>query len=216
MDAARTGGELVGQLTPEALASGLAPSRFAALAPRARSESVRDPRSRNVICAEVYSPEAHGCIGLISSGTSSEESAFLDASAAGPGGQEAEDVFFITSSRLVSQDTDSAYDVYDAHICSTAVPCPTSAPVSPPPCTAESCRAAPTPEPGVFAAPPSSTLTGNGNTTTSPLSPPSPQPLTTAQKLSKALEACKKKPKGKRHTCETQARRTYDNKNSKT
>jgi len=166
--------------------------------------------------ADVYSPEAHGCIGLISSGTSSEESAFLDASAAGPGGQEAEDVFFITSSRLVSQDTDSAYDVYDAHICSTAVPCPTSAPVSPPPSTAESCRAAPTPEPGVFAAPPSSTLTGNGNTTTSPLSPPaSSPPLTRAQKLSKALEACKKKAKSKRHACETQARRTYGAKGSK-
>jgi hypothetical protein len=165
--------------------------------------------------AEVYSPEAQGCIGLISSGSSSEESAFLDASAAGPGGQEAEDVFFITSSRLAPQDTDTAYDLYDAHICSTVAPCPTSGLVSPPACTAESCRATPTPEP-TLAAPPTSTVTGNGNTTPPPPpSSPAPRSLTTAQKLSKALAACKKKPKSKRHTCETHARRTYNNKHTK-
>jgi hypothetical protein len=165
--------------------------------------------------AEVYSPEADGCIGLISSGSSDEESAFLDASATGPGGQEAEDVFFLTSSRLSPQDTDNAYDVYDAHICSTNVPCPTSALVSPPPCNAaESCRSAPSPEPGVFGAPPSSSLTGNGNITPPPPAPPAP--LTRAQKLSKALAACKKKKaKSKRHACETQARRTYSTKKKK-
>ncbi len=164
--------------------------------------------------AEVYSPEADGCIGLISSGTSSEESAFLDASATGPGGQEAEDVFFITSSRLAPEDTDTAYDVYDAHICSTAAPCPTTALVSPPPCNAESCKTTATPEPGIFGAPPSSSPIGNGNVTPAP-PPPAPRPLTRAQKLSKALAACRRKPKSKRHACETQAQRLYGTKKYK-
>ncbi len=41
-----------------------------------------------------------GCIGLISSGTASQESAFLDASESG------EDVFFLTAAQLVPADTD--------------------------------------------------------------------------------------------------------------
>ena len=64
--------------------------------------------------------EGAGCLGLISSGTSGEESAFLDASGMGPGGQEGEDVFFLTAAKLSPSDTDTALDVYDAHICSTA------------------------------------------------------------------------------------------------
>ena len=40
--------------------------------------------------------EAAGCVGLISSGTSLEESAFLDASESG------EDVFFLSSARLAA------------------------------------------------------------------------------------------------------------------
>src|SRR5664280_921493 len=62
--------------------------------------------------------DTNGCQALISSGTSSDESAFLDASATG------EDVFFLSSSKLVGADRDNALDVYDAHVCTTAVPCP--------------------------------------------------------------------------------------------
>ena len=61
-----------------------------------------------------------GCIGLISSGTSSQESAFLDASENG------DDVFFLTAAQLVPADTDDAYDIYDAHVCSEASPCTSS------------------------------------------------------------------------------------------
>ncbi len=71
-----------------------------------------------------YEPEgvgsctySSGCIGLISSGTSNQESAFLDASENG------DDVFFMTSAQLVPADTDDAYDIYDAHVCSESSPC---------------------------------------------------------------------------------------------
>jgi hypothetical protein len=57
-----------------------------------------------------YSAISGGCVSLISSGTSSGESAFLDASESG------KDVFFLTKSRLTTKDVDSAFDVYDASV----------------------------------------------------------------------------------------------------
>jgi hypothetical protein len=108
--------------------------------------------------------EPAGCVGLISSGSSSEESAFLDASGKGPGGEEGEDVFFMTASRLVPADVDDALHIYDAHECSTAVPCPPPPGSVPPACTtAESCRAASPPQPGIYGPPPSATFSGEGN-----------------------------------------------------
>ncbi len=81
-----------------------------------------------------------GCVGLISAGTGSADSVFMDASASG------NDVFFITRDRLVPQDFDGSYDMYDAHVCTASEPCPASPPVSPPPCTTgDSCKPAPTP-----------------------------------------------------------------------
>jgi hypothetical protein len=106
---------------------------------------------------------AGGCVSLISSGTSGEESVFLDASATGAGGEEGEDVFFLSASRLASEDVDNSLDVYDAHECSPAAPCLT-APVSPPPCTSgDSCKLAPSLQPAIFGAPPSATFMGAGN-----------------------------------------------------
>lgn len=98
-----------------------------------------------------------GCVSLLSSGTSADESVFLDASESG------NDVFFLTSERLVKQDTDTAFDVYNAHVCSSASPC-FSAPESSVPCTtADACRAASPPQPEVFGAPASATFSGSGN-----------------------------------------------------
>jgi len=57
--------------------------------------------------AGVYSAGAGGCLSLISSGQSSEDSEFIDASSDG------RDVFFTTISSLVAEDTDSI-DLYDA------------------------------------------------------------------------------------------------------
>jgi NHL repeat len=105
---------------------------------------------------------AGGCVSLISSGTSAEESAFLDASENG------EDVFFLTAARLTPQDVDNSFDVYDAHVCSPASPC-VSAPVSPPPCTSgDACKTAPSPQPELFGPAPSATFSGTGNVVESP------------------------------------------------
>jgi hypothetical protein len=51
-----------------------------------------------------------GVISLISSGTSSQEALLIGASANGS------DVFFMTHSQLVAQDTDSSTDIYDARV----------------------------------------------------------------------------------------------------
>jgi hypothetical protein len=111
--------------------------------------------------ASVYVPAAGGCVSLISAGTSSAESTFYDASENG------DDVFFTTTSKLVASDYDTALDVYDAHVCSSAVPCVTS-PVSPPPCTSgDSCKPAPSPQPEIFGPAPSATFNGAGNVTPS-------------------------------------------------
>ena len=74
-----------------------------------------------------------GCVGLISAGTSAEESAFMDASETGG------DVFFLTLSRLLPQDYDTSFDVYDAHECTAAAPCAPPAALAPPPCTDGRC-----------------------------------------------------------------------------
>ncbi|HWX46180.1 MAG TPA: hypothetical protein VNY52_12765 [Solirubrobacteraceae bacterium] len=104
-----------------------------------------------------FSERSDGCVGLVSSGTSSQESAFYDASESG------DDVFFLTASRLSPADYDTSLDVYDAHVCSAAVPC-VSVPVPPPPCTSgDSCKVAPSPQPEVFGATPSATFSGAGN-----------------------------------------------------
>jgi DNA-binding beta-propeller fold protein YncE len=152
-----------------------------------------------------FSEKSGGCIGLISSGTSSEESAFLDASASG------NDVFFLTASKLVTQDFDTSLDVYDAHVCSEAIPCLAPLPVAPPPCsTGDSCKAAPSLQPAIFGASGSATFSGAGN-----IVAPTPKPVVTpkrstrAQKLAKAIRACAKKPKKKRAACEAQARKRY-------
>jgi hypothetical protein len=163
-----------------------------------------------------YGPEgvggcgkAAGCVSLISSGASKQESAFADASASG------NDVFFITSSRLVSLDYDNSNDIYDAHLCTASVPCRPEPPVSRPPCeTGDSCKAPPTPQPGIFGPPPSATFVGAGNAA-QPAPVTTPKSLTRKQKLAAALKACKKKRGKKRRSCESQARRRYGTKSTR-
>jgi hypothetical protein len=124
-----------------------------------------------------------GCVSLISAGTSAEESTFMDASANG------DDVFFRTASRLVAQDYDTAFDIYDAHVCSAGEPC-VSAPVAPPPCTSgDSCKAPPMLQPAIFGAPASATFSGAGN-----VPPTAPAKSTKKKSSGKA----KKRPKKKR------------------
>jgi WD40-like Beta Propeller Repeat len=159
----------------------------------------------------VFVAASNGCVGLISSGRSPEESAFLDASASGA------DVFFTTAARLSPQDFDTSADVYDAHECSAAAPCfPPPAGVLPPCESADSCKAAPSAQPEIFGAPPSATFSGPGN----PPPPPGAKPKTPAQiraeHLTKALKVCHKvKKKSKRKACERAAHKKYATKASR-
>ena len=155
--------------------------------------------------------QAGGCISLISSGASKQESAFVDASANG------DDAFFMTTGRLASADYDALYDIYDAHVCSASVPCIPAPPVSPPPCeTSDSCKAPPTPQPTIFGPPPSATFVGAGNASPPPAATKVPPPPTRAQRLAAALRACAKKKRGRaRRSCEAQARRRYGAKPSR-
>jgi hypothetical protein len=105
-----------------------------------------------------FSERSDGCVGLISSGSSSEESAFVDASENG------DDVFFVSSAQLTSAaTTGSALDVYDAHVCSALAPCSVASAPTPPCATEATCKAAPTPQPAIFGAGPSETFSGAGN-----------------------------------------------------
>ncbi len=158
-----------------------------------------------------FSADSGGCVGLVSSGRSSEESAFIDASESGG------DVFFYTSDRLVPADFDASLDMYDAHVCTTAAPCFAPPTAMPPACSTEaSCKASPSQQPDIFGAPASASFSGVGNV--SP--PPPPKGKTSAQiraeKLARALRACrKKKSRHRRHACERQAHRAYGVKSAK-
>jgi hypothetical protein len=126
-----------------------------------------------------FSERSGGCVGLISSGTSAEESAFLDAS------EDGSDVFFLTTAQLAPQDHDSALDIYDAHECTALAPCPTTV-TTPPPCsTGDACKPAPTPQPTLFGAPSSETFSGAGNVTPAP-------PAVGVKKAAKKVVKCKK------------------------
>jgi hypothetical protein len=99
-----------------------------------------------------------GCVGLISSGGSAEESAFMDASANG------NDVFFLTAARLRPEDFDNSLDMYDARVCTSSSPCLPVPSAGPPPCvTGDGCKPSPSPQPSVFGPAPSATFSGAGN-----------------------------------------------------
>jgi hypothetical protein len=153
--------------------------------------------------SSTFNAHTGGCVDLISSGQSAFESAFMDASENG------NDVFFLTSDRLTAADIDTGYDVWDAHVCSASSPCKVR-PVSPPPCSEESCKGAATPQPELFGAPPSATFSGAGNV--SPAPAVASKPLTRLQKLSKALASCRKRyrhSKKRLAVCERTAHKHY-------
>jgi hypothetical protein len=144
-----------------------------------------------------------GCLYLISTGQSRDPSYFADASASGG------DVFFFTSQQLVGEDQDHIVDIYDARV-GGGFPAP---PALRPVCEGEVCRGAPA-APPVFGAPASATFSGAGNFPPVPVA--TPRPLTGAQKLAKALKACRKDKKhSKRRACERSARKKYSFRASK-
>lgn len=162
--------------------------------------------------SDVFSEGADGCVALISSGASPEDSKFMDASETGG------DVFFLTLSRLSPQDYDTAVDMYDAHECTPLSPCAPAPALAPPACTTgDACKPAPTPQPAIFGAPASATFSGAGNIVpqASPPGTESQHSSAQARKLAQALRACGKKPKRRRAGCRAQAKRRYGAKSSR-
>ena len=162
-----------------------------------------------------------GCIGLISSGTSSHESAFLDASESGGEGEDGQtlqegggEVFFVTAAKLQPQDDSSGFVVYDAHECTTALPCLPPVEAGPGECdSASECgRGSPSGSTDMLEIQ-TGLAVGNGNIVPKQGTKPftASKPSTDAQKLAAALRKCKRtyKQRKRRQTCEAQARRKY-------
>jgi hypothetical protein len=84
--------------------------------------------------AELYVASSAGCLSLISSGQSPQDSEFLDANPSG------DDAFFTTSAGLLPQDP-GLIDVYDARA-NGGLPAP---PEPPGPCQGEACQSAAAP-----------------------------------------------------------------------
>jgi NHL repeat len=157
-----------------------------------------------------------GCVSLISGGESSHESAFLEATPDGGS------VFFLTEAQLLAgQDTDTAFDIYDARECTQASPCVGESEAAPPECDETStCRPAQPPQqvPGI--APASVTAAGPGNVTAQAKTAGKREvkaktvvkKLTRTQRLKRAIGICRKRyahSKKRRKACERGARRRY-------
>ena len=161
--------------------------------------------------------DAKGCVSLISSGTSSQESAFVDASTSG------NDAFFVTSQQLVGIDRDTNYDLYDARVCSAAAPCLTQVPSTTTQCTTgQTCNPTPpvqAPAPGPSG---SATVTGPPSVAAGGVrgfkEAPKVKTPTRAQRLAAALKTCRKKwkhSKRRRGACERRVRTRFGPKHPK-
>lgn len=164
--------------------------------------------------------QSHGCVGLVSSDSAEQESAFVDASSNG------DDAFFVTAQPLVPQDKDTNFDLYDARVCTPASPCITYHRETSEECanTAQ-CRPADGPPSATVGASGSATYTGAGNQPAGTSGPggktvkQTPKALTRTQKLTRALKSCRrryKQSRGNRAGCERQARRAYGPKKTRT
>lgn len=194
-----------------------------------RTETIPGHGPTEVGVEDVYEYEPGGvggceaaseaCVSPISSGTSPRESAFLDASASG------DDVFFLTPQSLLSTDVDEAADAYDARVCTASSPCIAPPPPPAPPCSSEAtCRTGGASSPSAFGSATSEASLGVSSVSQIRTLPskeeatPKLKPLTRAQKLNRALGACRKKhkhAKAKRQSCERQARHKYGSKQGK-
>jgi hypothetical protein len=143
--------------------------------------------------------ESGGCVHLLSSATSNDNSYLLGLSESGS------DVFFITRAQLSPEDKNEYYDVYDAREDGTE-------PVSAPSCEGTGCQGA-APSAPSFATPPSETFAGGGNFEPLPSTPVKAKKITSVsprvRALDKALKACRKLGKRRRARCEALARHRY-------
>jgi hypothetical protein len=147
---------------------------------------------------DVYEWEG-GSARLISSGVSPHDSFYLDNDLTG------DNVFFATTDGLDPQDTDAGYDVYDARV---AGGFPTSS--VPTQCSGDACQGASF-NPSVFGQPSSVTASGAGNLLPPPVKRTvRPRKSPQAGKLARALRECERKPRKRRASCRSHARKRYD------
>ncbi|MGB7686561.1 MAG: hypothetical protein WBL45_12365 [Solirubrobacterales bacterium] len=150
------------------------------------SQDVLSPRDVNGSTQDVYQWEPEGvgscnreggCVSLISSGQSPNDSMFMDSSESG------DDAFFITREKLLPRDKNQQLDLYDARVGGGFEE------VAPAPCSPESCA-------GPIASPPaqpsatSQEVSGPGN--------PKPKPKCKPGFVKKQGKCVKKKPKKKK------------------
>jgi len=121
-----------------------------------------------------------------------------------------QDIFFLTTQPLTPGDSGTEKDIYDARV-DGGFPVMTSAP-----CSGEACQGSMTLQPQPPGTSASAAFNGPGSPpaaeapSANPNSKAKSKPLTRAQKLAKALKACKSKHnKKKRAACEKQARKSY-------
>lgn len=116
--------------------------------------------------SDAYEYDANiGQVHLISSGTDTAPSYFVDATPSG------HDVFFYTRERLVGWDVDQSYDLYDARV-DGGFPDP---PPAPPVCAGDRCQGAATLAPSDVT-PGSETFVGSGNVVAVPPTRAKPRP----------------------------------------
>jgi hypothetical protein len=134
-----------------------------------------------------FSERSGGCLYLISTGESSDQSYFGDASADG------NNVFFFTRQSLVGQDQDENADLYDARgeggIAAQNPPPPAS-------CTGEGCLGPVDPSP-VFGAPSNATFAETGNLKPAPAKPKKVV-VRCPKGKKRSHKRCRKKKKAKR------------------
>jgi hypothetical protein len=144
---------------------------------------------------------AAGDVYLISDGVNSSAVHLLGLSAS------SDDVFFTTADRLVPQDTDTQYDIYDARSDGGfAAPDPSA--------VCDSCEAAPLAQPLMVVSPEPATGPSAGNSVPAISKPAVNAGKTAAQirakKLARALRACARdRSRRKRTMCEKRARHNY-------
>jgi hypothetical protein len=156
--------------------------------------------------SDVYEYE-EGRLHLVSTGTSPDPSMFGEASENG------DDVFCATTQALVGGDRDEALSLYDARM-NGGFPPRAGEGAGAPECEGEEGCRPPVSEGPVNRSAASSTLTAPGNLVFSPPSPSKqktePRRLTRAQRLAKALAACRRdRVKKRRRACEARARGRY-------
>lgn len=116
--------------------------------------------------------DSGGCVYLLTGGTSTDSSSFIDASANG------DDAFIVTRAQLVPQDRNEDFNLYDARVGGVQ-------PLFPPACSDTGCQGVPS-APPLFATPPSVTFNGVGN-----FEPPPPAPAVKPKPKAKAKQ-CRK------------------------